>query len=273
MGNFLLATPTMFESPERSPGHDRPQVCEQALPLVFCWTKIGAESGQSLEDIVRRKNLERECSGGVFSWGIGNSIGPALEHACRMLTTDAVDAVFTPMKAAPKAIDTAPQAIVMWRMYRGLSGPIHAVGRHMLITSRAHGASGVEKKGHYALICSSPTPLHASAGGTGVVDADAVANVVSSNPVGHSQVTAVVEYRPGSTPVPSRSYPIAFRARLKLSRFVRLMAPVRLEGELLAVYRTVCASRSAEEWRDGTIRLKELADRVSPPFAQGDLLG
>ena len=263
----------MFDSLESPPDCGAVRTHALPLPSVFCWTKIGAESGQTLEDIVRRKNLERECSGGVFSWGIGNSIGPALEHACRMLTTDAVDAVFTPMKAPPKVIDTSPQAIVMWRMYRGLSGPINEVGRHMLITSRAHGASGAEKKGHYALICSSSTPLHASAGDTGVVDADAVANVVSSNPVGHSQVTAVVEYRPRATPSPARSYPIAFRARLKLSSFVRLLAPVRLEGDLLALYRAVCASRTADEWRAGTIQLKELADRLAPPFAQGDLLG
>lgn len=48
---------------------------------VFVWTKMGAESGEGLEQIVRRKEAERLQGSGQFWWGIGNSLGPAVRGA------------------------------------------------------------------------------------------------------------------------------------------------------------------------------------------------
>ena len=31
------------------------------LPDVFCWTKMGTEAGQSLENIIARKEAERDA--------------------------------------------------------------------------------------------------------------------------------------------------------------------------------------------------------------------
>lgn len=41
---------------------------------LVCWSRMQAEAGQSLDAIVRRKELEREANGGLFLWGVGNLI-------------------------------------------------------------------------------------------------------------------------------------------------------------------------------------------------------
>ncbi len=50
---------------------------------AFVWTKMGVESGEGLEQIVRRKEAERVEGNGEFWWGIGNSLGPAVRDAAR----------------------------------------------------------------------------------------------------------------------------------------------------------------------------------------------
>jgi hypothetical protein len=42
------------------------------IPDRFVWTKIQADAGQSVDRILRRKELERQL-GGTFWWGIGQA--------------------------------------------------------------------------------------------------------------------------------------------------------------------------------------------------------
>ena len=49
------------------------------LPKAFCWSKMGAEAGEQLERIIQRKEIERIANRGVFSWGVGTSLGDSLE--------------------------------------------------------------------------------------------------------------------------------------------------------------------------------------------------
>lgn len=215
------------------------------IPPVFCWTKMGSEAGQSLSDIIRRKDLERECGEGVFAWGIGNSVGPAIKHAILSKQVPVLEALFTPMKAAPKVIDTAPSSIVMWLGYIADSGETTPLPDHMLITSRGHSGAGERKRGHYALICSSTDSL-ALQHTRDAIDHHAVCNLVSSNPVGASQVTSVVRYR--SSESCEASYPVLFRAKLTGQAFVRLAVPVTLTRELFEIYQDVCISQDPKEW-------------------------
>lgn len=39
-----------------------------------CWSKVQAESGQTLNAIVARKEKERLAGAGVFFWGVGNAL-------------------------------------------------------------------------------------------------------------------------------------------------------------------------------------------------------
>jgi hypothetical protein len=217
---------------------------------------MGSEAGQGLADIIRRKDLERECGDGVFAWGIGNSVGPAIRHAKHTERVAKLEALFTPMKSAARTIDVAPAAVVMWTSYLTDAGTSETLPEHMLITSRGQAESGEEKRGHYALICHSSSPL-ANQSICEAIDHRSVCNLLSSNPVGASQVTSVVRYRSASSR--QATYPVLFRAELTGQAFVRLVAPVVLAGELLDMYRSLCATQEPKDWKVGIKALKAAA--------------
>jgi hypothetical protein len=237
-----------------------PDVEQTSVPPVFCWTKMGSEAGQGLEDILRRKDLERQCGEGLFSWGIGNSVGPAMHYARTAERITELDALFTPMKSAAKALDAAPARLLMWLGYSAVGGHLELLPEHMLVTSRGHFESGEDKRGHYALICRSDQSL---SGRTrqGAFDHRAVRNLISSNPVGASQVTSVVRH--DSDRSTQATYSVLFRARLTGDWCVRLAAPICLDGELLELYKMVCAARTQDEWRGRIATLKAAAKEQS----------
>ena len=240
-------------------------VVSDELPAVFCWTKMGAEAGQPLEDIVRRKELERQAGGGTFAWGIGNSVGTAIKYAKSAEGITDLETLFTPMRGSAKAIDAQPQAVVIWRDYYASDGRVEPLPGHMLVTSRGHSEAGEAKRGHYALICCSQRSLLAQAGEL-ALDHRAARNLVSANRVGASQVTSVVRYR--SSEFSEAAYPVLFRARLVDAAFVRLASPVTLSGDLYNHYRTICASSNAQEWRVRLAALKAILPRPQLPPQQ-----
>ena len=232
--------------------------CTRTVPALFCWTKMGAEAGQPLEAILRRKDLERACGEGVFAWGIGNSVGPALEYARCAARGELIDAFFTPMRTRAKAADVTPMGTVMWRACRADDGTVSALPWHMLVTSRRHAASGVEKRHHFALICRRTEPLldqHEQV----EIDANRARNLMSNGQVGASQVTAVVKYNSSGDAKPNRSYRVLFRATLTHQAFVRLLDPVPIEGVLAGLYEATCAATDPAEWRARILALKEAA--------------
>lgn len=217
---------------------------------------MGAEAGQPLEDIVQRKELERQSGAGVFAWGIGNSVGPAIKYAKSAERISILETLFTPMKAAPKIIDASPRSVLLWLGYRAGDGEIELLPEHMLVTSRGHSEAGEDKRGHYALICRSHRSLLEQAGEM-AIDPNAARNLVSANPIGASQVTSVVRYRRSEQQ--QNTYPVLFRATLTDAAFVRLAMPVSLVGDLYERYRAVCASRTKAQWLE---RLQSLRDEV-----------
>lgn len=251
---YELMYPSQMNGPK--PAH-----CATVPPPMFCWTKMGAEAGQPLEAILRRKDLERECGDGVFAWGIGNSVGPALDYARRLVRETTLDAFFTPMKSRPKAADAEPTGTVMWRAYRSEDGSVHTLPWHMLVTSRQHAASGSEKRQHFALVCRRDGPLLGQPEPI-EIDAACARNLVSNGKLGASQVTAVVKYAPTATEEPRRRYSVLFRATLTRQVFIRLLEPVPLEGRLAGLYEAACESAVAAEWRVRILALREAAASV-----------
>lgn len=219
---------------------------------------MGAEAGQDLADIIRRKELERRAGVGVFAWGIGNSIGPAINYAKSVERVDELEALFTPMKSAAKVIDAAPSSVLLWLGYHAAEGRVQSLPDNMLVTSRGHLAAGEEKKGHYALICRSEASLVSQAVGISI-DHHAVRNLVSANPVGASQVTSVVRYRHTESSI--GSYPVLFRAALTGPCFVRLALPVMLNGALHKLYRETCNAFDENEWRCRIFELRAAASQ------------
>src|SRR5205807_8143218 len=85
------------------------------LTGVVCWTRMQAESGQDIQTIIARKELERRAGDGLFFWGIGNAPSRAIRsHAAG---GEDIDVVFSLMKIRPKARDISPAGILAWRTY------------------------------------------------------------------------------------------------------------------------------------------------------------
>ena len=84
-------------------GNNRARPC---LPEAFCWTKFGVEAGEPPLSIFQRKELERRRNGGIFLWGIGQSIGPSLPDLLRV--TPSPEVLFSPIRTPAAAHDVSP---------------------------------------------------------------------------------------------------------------------------------------------------------------------
>lgn len=228
-------------------------------PLYFCWTKMAAEAGQSLADIIHRKELERQAGQGFFGWGIGSSLGTSPAAASALMGVG-LEVYFSRMKSKPKAIDSSPTAKALWLSYLDADGNEHPLPAHILITSRAILPNGENKKQHYALLCKTDQTLSLDDQVT-YFDSKLGRNFISNNVIGASQVTSIVRYSDRFRPGKVDPYNVAFTARLidGVNGFVKLVKPVRLDGDLLAAYEKACLSSDSIEWLLNVERLKALA--------------
>lgn len=204
--------------------HDDASVAtaDSALPLSFCWTRFGTEAGETIDEILARKEAERQANDGVFFWGIGNSIAPAMEELVRRV--DEPQVLFSPIKSRPRRVDVAPENVVRWTSAQGLTGDIFDLPSRTTVTSRWDPSR--RAAAHYALVCMSADPLEIT--NTARLDVTALRNLRSGAPIGASQVTAVVAR--ASAHHEGGAYPVAFRATLVAPYFVRLRRPVILDG-------------------------------------------
>jgi hypothetical protein len=193
-----------------------------SFPRCFVWTRFGTEAGQSISEILRRKEKERAANGGVFYWGIGNAVGPSILELLRR--TDEPEVLFSPIKSAPKRGDVTPEAVVAWTAAAGLDGAPHRLPIWSLITSRFN----MGRPRHYALVCKSNFPFKDESAAP-VEDTVRIAfgdlsNIVTDRPLGSSQVTAVVQRRLRPS-LESAEYDVKFRARLVPPYFIQLSEP------------------------------------------------
>lgn len=236
------------------------------IPDIFCWTKMGAEAGQGLHDILHRKELERAAGNGSFAWGIGNSLGNSARFARQQSPNGEVDVLFTPMKSTPKLVDTTPSQLFLWLYYESTSGSIDMLPEHILITSRGHEG----KRSHYALLCHSSEKI--AENDLGGFDASCVRNLVSMNPVGASQVTSVVRYK--TMDIEKKPYRVSFKAKLQGEGFVKLIEPVMMNQTLLRMYEEACNSNTPSDWYDAVSELKQYVGRnFHPPVHQAKMFG
>lgn len=226
------------------------------LPKIFCWTRFGTEAGEPIERILDRKEAERRANGGVFLWGIGNSVAPGIAELIRR--SDRPEVLFSPIKSRPRSADVNPVNVASWTVGETLAGSQFELPRTMSILSRCSDQARCAP--HYALICSLDKPLVLS--DLGRLAFRALRNVVSGNPLGASQVTAVVrqiDMRDGD----SGDYTVAMRAQLVAPYFIRLREPVAVPVGLLSDSSIEPGDRSAGQPR--TFR-PSLWDRGLPIF-------
>ena len=204
------------------------------LPIAFCWTRFGPEAGESFSDILARKDGERQAGSGIFYWGIGSAVGPALEALVQRV--DEPEVLFSPIASAPRRVDVSPEHVVRWSAGEGLSGDSMLLPEHASVTSRWD----PERPGaaRYALVCHSDEPLRLE--DHGELRFGSLRNLRSGAHIGASQVTAVVR-RDSARPDCGRAYRVALRASLVRPYVLRLSAP-----ELI-------------DWRDGAMQPLSLA--------------
>jgi hypothetical protein len=184
------------------------------LPTFFCWTRFGTEAGEPIGSILHRKEMERLANDGIFYWGIGNSVAPAV--AALIERVAAPEVLFSPIKSRPRAVDVAPASVVRWHEATTLAGDRIKLPDTIRVTSRP-------SRSHYALVCSVTDPLDAAHFGR--LFFSELRNLVSGHPLGASQVTAVVSREVDAVPHGDDGYVVALRARLVEPYFVRLASP------------------------------------------------
>ncbi len=190
------------------------------LPKAFCWTRIGSESGQSLDVILRRKELERKTGNGTFIWGIGNSLGSVIWKFVKEVKEPMV--LFSKIKSQPKHVDTHPSKVFLWTSYIDKYNNIIELPKNALIFSRANGKKML-KTHHFALICK----------GTNIIEKEVWEDVKFNNlknfdsiknRIGYSQVTAIVRNN-GQRHVNGLKYNVEFSATLVEPFFIKLIHP------------------------------------------------
>jgi len=225
----------------------------EQLPRNFCWTKMGAESGEQLELIVRRKEWERSLGKGLFFWGIGQSLGGNANLAMR--TGETLKVLFSPMISKAKTIDSAPNETVVWSSFVDAYGEEHPLPEHILVTSRATLPSGRRKEFHYALVCRSPHSL--ATPGQLSVDPSLICNFATNKPLGASQVTAIVRNSREQQAVSGKIYPVSFFAELVQPYFVRLSAPRILSSIEKTLLARTTESGAERTWRDVVTSIRQ----------------
>jgi len=212
------------------------------LPDAFCWTKMQAEAGQSLEEIVARKEMERSAGRGIFFWGVGNALGERVKKLVERAHVPRV--AFSMMRSRPKAEDSAPAEVLLWTAYVDPKTGVRPLPSHVLLLSRGTTANG-EKRRHYALVCRSENRLEMRHRGT--IHLGQFRNLGSSTPnVGASQVTAVLEHHGGTRE--GLSYDVHLVACLMNPYFVRLAEPRILTLAERDVVARVSAGFSSTDW-------------------------
>lgn len=225
-------------------------------PDIFCWTKIGSEAGQSLGKILKRKEFERRAGDGLFAWGIGNSLGKAVEQARRCCSPKAIRVLFTPMKSAAKPADSSPRTLLLWTSYITRSGYVAELPEHILITSRDN-LGNKSKKYHYALLCHSDTEIVEGREGVSI-NASWARNFSTLNKVGYSQVTSLVKYDKNFGEQ-MNEYSVAFSASLAHEGFIKLCNPIELTSDILISYEKIERQESHEKWLNLVKQLKRVA--------------
>lgn len=232
------------------------------LPNLVCWSRMQAEAGQGLGDIIARKEVERRAGNGLFFWGVGNAPARMTPVLARVGTE--IEAVFSVMLSKPKSGDVRPDLVVAWRKFVDLNGNVREVPDHVLVTSRAD-LSG-QRRRHYALTCRSEHPL--ALDDLGPFDPTRFRNVGGAGArVGASQVTALLVSSEEEASGDAR-YRANLRATLVDSFWVKLVDPVLVEASERSAIGSVNATTDTETWLELTGRVRGGSKLMAPPEVQ-----
>lgn len=190
---------------------------------------MGAEAGEGLATILRRKEWERQAGRGKFYWGIGNALGEAVQTLAARMTVPEV--LFSTIRGKPRSVDVRPDGVRLWMTYLDSEGKELPLPWYAWVTSRV--STDSRQTPHYALVCKSARELRLNPDGPEIRFGQ-LRNLTTGRKLGFSQVTAVVENESTSDLAGSLVYPVAFRAELASPYYVRLSKGVPLAAESIA---------------------------------------
>ena len=121
---------------------------------AVCLTKFGPESGETTEEILARKDLERRSGTRAhkneFWWGIGEK--GAAQSINKLISQHGANVVlFCAIKSQKLPENGSASDILVWGKYSVLGDSIlHDIPKHVLITSAAVTKSGRIRRTHFA---------------------------------------------------------------------------------------------------------------------------
>jgi hypothetical protein len=134
---------------------------------AVCLTKFGPESGETAEEIVARKDLERQSGVGAhkneFWWGVGEK-GTAQSVQTLITQHGGSIVLFSAMKDQNPPNKGSATDVLVWRKYRMLGGEIlQDIPKHVFVTTAAMTKRGTIRTKDFALVCKSNAPLRIAA--------------------------------------------------------------------------------------------------------------
>lgn len=217
---------------------------------------MGVESGEDLERILRRKDMERLSNDGIFVWGVGNPLGQGLRDLIRRSGEPKV--VFSPMRSAAAAIDASPSGVTLWLDYFDHDGGVRPLPAGSLVTSRSETPAGALKRTHYALFCRSDVPLSGCAS-DGKINFGELRNLSTGKALGFSQVTAIVSKALDRCSLKNTQYDALMCCYLVDPYFVKLCNGVVLSKEQLLLLEAASVETSSDAWLQQVTSLKTSA--------------
>ena len=196
---------------------------------AFVWSKMGTEAGEPLEDIMHRKEIERQANGGKFVWGIGNSPGNSIVNF--MQDTKKPVAIFTETRPNSKtrSIDEEESE----RVWRDKLLP-----RYSFVTSHP------ERKEHCALLCECDEDLRTQCHGE--LHTGEFVHYVTCNPKLPPNSTNMMKKGEGRSCKP---YPIRFVASLYGEGWVKLTDYVDISPETIKEVKRSADDGDIEKWK------------------------
>lgn len=217
----------------------------KGIPSKFVWTRMNTDAGEPLENIVRRKNLEREAGedefANTFWWGVGENKGPAV---WKHLAGHDPEVLFSKGRGKPRHRDKCPDRRFIWTTYRIYEPQTSKKVDRRSLNRQYSGEScplpdnviiqsGSKKKtNYYALVCCSGQPFEFSEGE--VLYPAKIRNLKKDGKQGKTlerspQTTCVVECSRDSGET-EKLYHVNLRADLTFPCFVKLGKRKPLSG-------------------------------------------
>jgi hypothetical protein len=198
---------------------------QAAVTTRFVWSLMGPDAGQTLNEIIIRKEAERRI-GGEFWWGGGTPLGASVESEA-ISNGGTLPALFSALgnqKQAPN------QNTYVWNGYHNIdkrrSG---SIPKHVLVLGGTFDPRRQRIRPYYALVCRCDTAL--ALGDHGPFDPAQCRTLANGIPPGVSQRAALLT---GQLKHPHGPRRIAFYAHLVAPWFVRLTRPRLLTAADLA---------------------------------------